>query len=639
MQSAFNRSGYAIDTGGFLDDVANVSFDRLKQFHRDFYGPANATIVITGNAPPKFLLYHIANEFSHISNEGRVPQRIKREEEPQHGTRQVVVNVEQPVCMLMLAYRGMEGTHRDSIVCHAIKALLSHPSVGVMSQLEEMGICPQSLVDNSRQKHRYLFSVVGSLISPVPQLQQVAITLMHQAFDKLKTEPVDPQVLEIVKLKILNDWENSMSTVESLGSQLTEAVAMGNLADTFNRKEALKKVTAADVQRVAQYLFVDDRLTLGIIKKNDQPTVLRPLQSSENYSKNLMKAPSFSTPKNASMYVTNSARVPFQALEEDAPMTTDFGQLHRLHTDIDRVEILISAKSATDNQALAKICSRLIREGLPKSKLSHDVKQAMGAYQQEAHTSYADIGDSFQTYMIENNIEFGIDATKSKLHFRISFKKEADAVSIMQRIAKSIRGLDYTNSEEAKKIQMKSQMLIGELHGAKLDPRSLSLLEITNRLFHEDDINHQVNPDIIIQELQKVTYGQIEQFKNGLISGEDRPLVASVAAPRSVTNEQVSAAVRAFHQTLTPEFYTTDKELDSTHMPFTKHPSLAHSIENNEKYLIRQLDGRNEGLSAIGIRIDLDKNSPEYTALAVGVQALGGGKYTTTLSCPLHASH
>ena len=68
MQSAFNRSGYAIDTGGFLDDVANVSFDRLKQFHRDFYGPANATIVITGNAQPKFLLYHIANEFSHISN-------------------------------------------------------------------------------------------------------------------------------------------------------------------------------------------------------------------------------------------------------------------------------------------------------------------------------------------------------------------------------------------------------------------------------------------------------------------------------------------------------------------------------------------------------------------------------------------
>ena len=112
MNTAFNRSGYAVDTGGYMRDVAQVSFDRLKKFHKDFYGPNNAHIVVVGAVSPKFVLRHVYNNFSKISNEGRVPDRTDRLEEPQRGARQVAVNVESPVCMLMMSYRNMEGRHR-----------------------------------------------------------------------------------------------------------------------------------------------------------------------------------------------------------------------------------------------------------------------------------------------------------------------------------------------------------------------------------------------------------------------------------------------------------------------------------------------------------------------------------------------
>ena len=626
MNTAFNRSGYSVDTGGYMRDVSEVSFDRLKQFHRDFYGPNNAHIVVVGAVSPKFVLRHVHANFADISSEGRVPDRTDREEEAQFGARQVAVNVESPVCMIMMSYRNMEGRHRDSIVSEVIASYLKHPSAGVLSQLSDMAVVPQALVDNGRQKNRYLFSIVGSLISDLPQIQQVAIGMIHAGLQKLKTEAIDEGILKVIKKDIDNKWKNAKTNVESLGSQLTEAVAMGNISDVWQRHEILKGVTASDVKRVANYLFQDERMTMGVISRRKAPLVQRPLKSSKNYGMQLMTAAQFSEPKSpmTGAYLSKNTDL-FKSLQEREIVDKDFGYYHRIALSAaDRVHLLITAKSNTQKSALSKVAARLIKEGLPKLKLSHERKQAVTHYRTESHASM-DRDQGFQTFLIENNVDFDISSSMGKMQFMVSFDSKSNPEYIMKNLATAIRSLNYTSEENEKQIQMKTQMLKGQWAAAKLEPRFLAEQEITHRIFAPEDINRSANPEKLVEELSTITFADIEAFKNDLLAKEGKPMVVSVAARPEVRDESISEAIETFHRILSPKFYENGAIYGPENLPTESKPSVEFPVTHNDRYLIRQLDGRNEGLSAIGVRVDLSKNDKEYTALSVGLQCLGGG--------------
>ena len=626
MNTAFNRSGYAVDTGGYMRDVAQVSFDRLKKFHKDFYGPNNAHIVVVGAVSPKFVLRHVYNNFSKISNEGRVPDRTDRLEEPQRGARQVAVNVESPVCMLMMSYRNMEGRHRDSIVSEVIASYLKHPSAGVMAQLSDMAVVPQSLVENGRQKNRFLFSIVSSLISDLPQIQQVAVGMIHAGLQKLKTDKIDEGVLELIKKDIDNKWKNNHDNVESLGSQLTEAVAMGNISDVWQRHDVLKSVTTADVQRVATYLFQDERMTMGIISRRKAPLVQRPLQTSKTYGMQLMSAPQFSEGKSplSGGYLTKNQSL-FKPLKEHSVQEKDFGLYHRIAVSSgNRVHVLITARSNTKKDALSKVAARLIKEGLPKVKLSHNKERAVALYRKELHP-VLDREQGFQAFLTENNVNFEIGSSKGKMQFGISFDSKSNPEYIMKNLANAIRSLNYTSEENEKEIQMKTQMLKGQWSAAKLKPRFLAEKEITHRIFGPDDINRSINPEKLVEELSTITFADIEAFKNDLLAKDGKPMVVSVAARPEVSDENLSEAVEAFHRVLSPKFYDDGADYGEEHLPRQSKPSVRFPYSQDQKYIIQNLKGRNEGLSAIGVRVDLSKNDEEYTALAVGLQCLGGG--------------
>ena len=619
--TSFNRSSYSVDTGGYTRDVSQTSFSQLFKFHKQFYGPSNAHIIITGPVSPSFVLKGVLKHFGGLSSEGRVPQRVEREEEPQKGVRQVTVNWESPVCLLSMAYRNMAAMEKDSIVADVIAHYLQHPNVGVLSQLSEMSLMPSYACDNARLKNRFLFSITGALISAVPQMQTAAIGMIQQALMKLKTQKVDPNVLQVVKKDLENKWKNSRANVQSLGAQLTESCASGNIGDVWEKELLLEKVSANDIMRVSNYLFQDDRLTLGLVKPRSMPAVPRPLkETSEKIQQTL-----FNTPKQVNNYLSPLQKK-FKRISESGVMNARFGLIHRVTLpSTERVHFLLTAKSSTQSEALAKIAVKLIREGLPKVKLSHSTAAPVSEYQKEKHTKFADIADNFHTFMIQNNVDFNISSPQGKIQFQISFDASSDPAEIMKNVAEGIRSLDYTTQQHVQEIQMKTNMLVGQWKGAVSNPRYLAEKEITDRLFVKDDLNSALDPSKLVNELSSVTFRDIEAFKDDIFSKEGKPFIVSVAANETISNESLAEAVQEFHQVLSPKFYEEEKEYEDEELPFTVKPSFPKEITMDDKYVIKNLKGRNEGLSAIGVRVNVDRNSKDFVALSVGLQVLGGG--------------
>lgn len=619
--TTFNRSGYSVDTGGYLRDVANTSFKQLFKFHQQFYGPSNAHIIVTGPVSPSFVLKSVLKHFGGLSSEGRNPERVEREEEVQKGVRQVTVNWESPVCLVSMAYRNMAAMEKDSIVADVIAHYLQHPNVGVLSQLSEMSLMPEYACDNARLKNRFLFSITGALISAVPQMQTAAIGMVQQALLKLKTQKVDPNVLQVVKKDLQNKWKNSRSNIESLGAQLTESCASGNIGDVWEKELLLEKVSADDIMRVSNYLFQEDRLTLGLVKPRSMPAVARPSKiDSEKIEKTL-----FNTPKQVNNYLSPLQKR-FKRVEESKLMNAPFGLFHRVTLpSSERVHLLLTAKSSTQSEALAKIAVKLIREGLPKIKLSHSMAAPVSEFRKEKHAKFSEIADNFNTFMIQNNVDFNISSPQGKIQFQISFDGSSDPSEIMKQVAEGIRSLDYTTEQHAQEIQMKTNMLVGQWKGAVSNPRYLAEKEITDRLFTKEDVNSALDPNKLVQELSSVTFRDIEAFKNDIFSKEGKPFIVSVAANDTISNEALAEAVKEFHQVLSPKFYEEEKEYDDEELPFQMKPSYPKEVTMNEKYIIKNLKGRDEGLSAIGVRCNVDRNSKDFVALSVALQVLGGG--------------
>ena len=622
--TAFNRSGYSVDTGGYLRDVGQVSFSKLYDFHKSFYGPNNAHIIVTGPVSPSFILKNVLKHFGPISAEGRVPQRINREEEVQKGVRQVTVEVESPVCLLSMGYRNFKAMEKDSIVADLISEYLQHPSVGILSQLSEMSLMPQSFCQNSRMKSRFLFTITGSLVSDLPQMQTGAIGMIQQALLKLKTQLVDPNVLGIVKKSLENKWKNSIASVESLGSQLTEALASGNIGDVWQKGMELEGVTPQDILRVSRYLFQDERLTLGLLRRRAAPAVPRPLLKDADQIKQSM----FKTPKELKNFLA-PMQPKFKRMEEEPPrMHNTFGLYHRINLpSTTRVHLLLTAKSSTNSEALARIASKLIREGLPKIKLSHSKAASLAEYTKEPHANFSDVASSFNSFMILNNVDFDIAAPNGKLQFQITFDDTSDPREIMRQIAEGIRSLNYTTQQHVQEIQMKTNMLVGSWRGATSSPRYVAEKEITSRLFSENDRNQALDVERLVHELSTITFKDIERFKNDLFSTKGKPFIVSCAANPKISNQVIENAIQEFHQVMSPAFYSNEFEYEEDEMPYDFKPSLFKKIiPEKEKYIVRNLTGRNEGLSAIGVRCEgVDRNSKDFIALSVGLMVLGGG--------------
>jgi predicted Zn-dependent peptidase len=89
-------------------------------------------------------------------------------------------------------------------------------------------------------------------------------TAFRQEIDRLKTEPVSEQELERVKNQIRASILRSLDSNLGMARLLVEyEVKTGDWRNIFQQIDDIDKVTAEDVQRIAQETFVPENRTIG----------------------------------------------------------------------------------------------------------------------------------------------------------------------------------------------------------------------------------------------------------------------------------------------------------------------------------------------------------------------------------------
>ncbi len=266
FNNAFLYHSYHWTPIGFVEDIKNWTIDDIKNFHKTYYQPQNAIIVVAGDIEKETVFKEAKKHFAHIKNTTPIPTPHQVEPK-QDGAKRIEVAKKSEVEMLAIAYHIPNFQSQDQVALSAISELLSS---GKSSRLNAKLIDELKLVNsisayNMENKDPSIFLFLA-VCNPGVKAEDVEKVLLNE-IDKLKSEPVTKNELEKIKINtkadLIYQMEDSSSVVSIYGSYL----ARGDIKPLLEYEKHINSLNVKDIQEVAKRYFTKQNSTTLILRK------------------------------------------------------------------------------------------------------------------------------------------------------------------------------------------------------------------------------------------------------------------------------------------------------------------------------------------------------------------------------------
>jgi zinc protease len=247
---------------GARSDIENVPIERLQRFYRQHYQPDNAVLIISGRFEEAAALKLVQKYFGRIPKPSRVLVPTYTVEPTQDGERTVYLRRVGDAQIVSALYHLPPGSHPDYAPVDVLVALLNHvPSGRLHKALVESGLA-SSVSGGERQQREAGFGYFSATLGMQASLDAARDALLA-TLEGFAKNPATEDEVERARTRLLNDIELTTADSRQLTAALSEYAAIGDWRVLYLHRDRLRKVTAADVQRVAtQYLKSSNR-TLG----------------------------------------------------------------------------------------------------------------------------------------------------------------------------------------------------------------------------------------------------------------------------------------------------------------------------------------------------------------------------------------
>ncbi|WP_231120341.1 M16 family metallopeptidase [Cognatilysobacter tabacisoli] len=260
--TAYLWHNYGNSTIGARSDVENVPIERLQGFYRTHYRPDNATLIVAGRIDPADTLARVNRHFGRIKRPAQPLPAYYTDEPTQDGEREVTVRRSGDVRLAALGYHVPGATHPDTPALEVLLNILGDTPTGRLHKaLVDTKLAAGAGAGNGAMRTRGLATLL--LVAPKDaDIAKAEAELLRQA-ESLAERPVTGAEVEQAKQRFANAYETGFTNVNAVAMGLTESVADGDWRLYFLQRDAIAKVTAADVNRVAATYLRPSNRTLA----------------------------------------------------------------------------------------------------------------------------------------------------------------------------------------------------------------------------------------------------------------------------------------------------------------------------------------------------------------------------------------
>ncbi|HUH43269.1 MAG TPA: pitrilysin family protein [Sulfurimonas sp.] len=253
---------------GFMNDIQTWDIKDIKDFHKTYYQPSNAILMVTGDVEPKDVFKIAKEKFGNIINKVKIPE-FKFVEPEQNGAKRVIIHKESEVEMLALTFHIPNFQHEDQIVLSMISEILySGKSSRLYKKLvEEKELVNSVYAYNMENIDPGLFIFIATC-NPDVKAEDVEKELLEQ-IELIKNEKVDKKEIQKIKINTKADFIYSLESSTSVANLFGSYLVRGDLTPLLTYEQNIEKITQERVQEVAQKYFNFNKSTTLILKKGN----------------------------------------------------------------------------------------------------------------------------------------------------------------------------------------------------------------------------------------------------------------------------------------------------------------------------------------------------------------------------------
>ncbi|MBS4235121.1 M16 family metallopeptidase [Campylobacter vulpis] len=253
---------------GFYRDIENWSIEDIRAFHKSFYQPQNAILLVSGDVEARELFKKASEHFEGIKNTGKIP-KIHTKEPKQDGARRAEIFKETQTELLALAFKIPNFKHKDIPALNALAELLGSGKSAILSEIlvDKLSLVNEfyAFVNDSVDENLFIFIANCNPGVKAEKVEKKLLDILHS----LKQGKISKRSLQRVKNNTRSDFIFSLNNVSSLANIYGSYLARGDLSPLLNYEKNIATLEVEDLIKVALKYFVKENSTTLILRKEN----------------------------------------------------------------------------------------------------------------------------------------------------------------------------------------------------------------------------------------------------------------------------------------------------------------------------------------------------------------------------------
>ncbi|MEO8932750.1 MAG: pitrilysin family protein [Xanthomarina sp.] len=513
--TAYMAHTYHHSTIGWRSDIENMSMEALKSFYDTYYWPNNATLTIIGDFKKDNLFKLIDTYFGVIPKAPHtMPQPITKEP-TQYGPRKVVIKKAGQQGVINVAYKIPGMLHEDLPALTVLGEIIgSGPSSLLNLNFVDKGLAYYGYASPSNFQEVGLFSI-GLGFEPTFEHDTLNKQLL-EVVDQVKKNGVKQDEVDRIIAKLNSETILYRDGSASISSELTETIAGGDWKEFFNASTKLSKVTAADVQRVANTYLKEDQSTTGYFipvlpgSNNQEDSEAENIYEAQDLGKYYYRHPEHNDAE-----LNTIENTTFEASEcQETPEAEQDKQFSR--KTIAGIDVISKETGAKDFITVA--ASFPIGEYVTKEH--NEMVPSLTTQLLSKGTLKNDkIQFSQKLEKLGVSIYIGADTYNVNMSFKCLKK---DLNTVIELLAEELRQPLF----DANEFKLIKDQNIGQLKQGLLDPSTMGSIALKQIMYPVGHPNYATSIEALIKEIENTTLEDVKAFHKKYFGPKSMRLVA-----------------------------------------------------------------------------------------------------------------
>ena len=502
--SAYIAHPYHHSTIGWKSDIENAPIEVLRNFYNTYYWPDNATLTIIGDFRKENVFALVEKYFGKITKAPNKMPQPYTEEPQQYGARKIIVKKPGELGVVNKAYKIPGALHEDLPALNILGETIGAGPSAILNKTfvdTRMGIYAYANATNFKEVGLFTIGVGFPTTSKHEDIE----AKINEVVAKIQKEGVTQDEVNRVVAKISAQTILARDGSGVIASELNEAIASGDWTDFVTGVDRLKKVTPADVLRVAQKYLVEDQSTTGYFIPKQKGNQNQNTAQANNYM-----------PENGPFYYRHSEDGHLQK-ENSSEISAVQNNTTEITFDENRIE---KTASAYKREKVAGIDVVSVKTSA-KDFVTVAASISLGNYANEGKNNMipsltasmlskgTTLNDKFKfsEKLQKLGVNLNVNATTFKVNIGFKcLKKDLDQVITL--LAEELRNPLF----DAKEFENLKQQFIGNIQQSLNDPGERGSIALSQAIYPKTNPNYSLNVEDNITNIKNATLEEVKAF-------------------------------------------------------------------------------------------------------------------------------